>query len=348
MLQSTGKVSLYNLEWYKFVDLIKETYCPPHEVEKVESDFLTLTMKNLDCRKYVPDFNSLSRLVPYLITPESKRIARFIGGLAPGIKGMVKASKPTTFRSAVDLSFSLTQDEVRQKSVKIETDGKWKREDDRSQKSKKGKFGSGKNQQRSDERPICKTCNIRHWGHCRSDQQAKPYGICEKSGHKSLDSKDLKNVVCYGCSNKVHIRTNCPKLAKEGNDKPGEEKKRNARAFQLTAREAVNDTNVITGFNVVLGLDSLSHNQARIACDKKLIEVKSPSGEMLTIHGDLHYCLPEKVSLLKTSKFLKSGCVIYMAQVTIDELKPRMEDIPVISEYPDIFPEDLPGLPPER
>ncbi|KAJ0445511.1 putative nucleotidyltransferase, Ribonuclease H [Helianthus annuus] len=45
---------------------------------------------------------------------------------------------------------------------------------------------------------------------------------------------------------------------------------------------------------------------------------------------------------------LKKGCVIYMAQVTIGEEKPRIEDIPVISDYPEVFPEELPGLPPDR
>ncbi|XP_021992051.1 uncharacterized protein LOC110888857 [Helianthus annuus] len=325
----------------------------------------------------------------------------------------------------MDLSLSLTLDAVRQKSIKIETDGKRKREDDHSQKSKKGKFGFGKNQQRSDEKPVCKTCNKQHSRQCPSDQQAKPCDICRRSGHKALDCKDLKNTVCYGCGDKGDIKTNCPKLAKEGTAKPGEAKKGNAQAFQLTAREAVNDTNVKTGtflindnfarvlfdygadksfvdhkfskllnlpirtldiayevelavgtletassildgcftsiknhsipisllpmnlagFDVVLGMDLLSHNQACIACDKKLIEVKSPSGEMLTIHGDLHYSLPEKVSLLKASKCLKSGCVIYMEQVTIDEPKPKIEDISVIYEYPDVFPEELPNLP---
>ncbi|XP_022040662.1 extensin-like [Helianthus annuus] len=48
LVQSTGKVHLYNLSWEKFVDLVKDAYCPQHEVERVETDFLTLVMKDLD------------------------------------------------------------------------------------------------------------------------------------------------------------------------------------------------------------------------------------------------------------------------------------------------------------
>ncbi|XP_022030937.1 uncharacterized protein LOC110931873 [Helianthus annuus] len=363
MVQSMGKIPLYSLSWSKFADLVKETYCPQHEVEKVETDFLTLVMKNLDCRTYVTDFNSMSRLVPYQVTPEPKRIACFIGGLALEVKGNVKASRPATYRSAVDLSLSLTLDVIRSGSGKTTDEGKIKREDDnshRSDKKKKGRFGFKKNQD-------------------RSDSQAKPCGICKKKGHKTLECKNLKDAVCYGCNEKGHIKTNCPKNAK----KPDEAKKGNVRAFYLNAKQAVNDDNVITGgdksfvdlkfsellnlpirtldikyeveladnhsiplsllpmklagFDVVLGMDGLSHNQARIACDKKLVDIKTPSGETITIQGDTHYGLPDQVSILKASKCLKSGCIIYMVQVTVDEPKPKIEDNLVIADYPDVF-----------
>ena len=79
------------MTWEEFISLIKENYYPQHEVEKIESDFVSLVMKNLDCQAYLTSFNTMSRLVPYLVTPEPKRIARFIGGLAPEIKASVKA-----------------------------------------------------------------------------------------------------------------------------------------------------------------------------------------------------------------------------------------------------------------
>ncbi|KAJ0894392.1 putative retrotransposon gag domain-containing protein [Helianthus annuus] len=74
------------MTWEEFIALIKENYCPQHEVEKIEADFVSLVMTNLDCQAYLTSFNTMSRLVPYLVTPESRRIARFIGGLEPAIK----------------------------------------------------------------------------------------------------------------------------------------------------------------------------------------------------------------------------------------------------------------------
>ncbi|XP_022019118.1 uncharacterized protein LOC110919146 [Helianthus annuus] len=337
----------------------------------------------------------MSRLVPYLVTPEPKRIARFIGGLAPEIKGNVKASRPTTYRSVVDLSLSLTLATVRNKSVKDSDEGKRKREDEsshRSDKKRKGntEFKKGSefknNSNQSDKRPKCKNCRKRHSGKCIIDPQAKLCGICKKKGHKTLEFKELKNATCYNCNEKAHIKTNCPKLAK----KPKEAKKINARVFQMNAREAVQNDNVITnksfvdnkfckllnlslktldikyeveledgtletastildgcfisirnhpfplsllqmklaGFDIVIGINWLSLNQAQISYDKKQVVIKTPYGESLTIQGDTQYGLPD--------------------QVTVDVPKPKIEDIPVISEHSDVIPKELPGLPPDR
>ncbi|XP_021986371.1 uncharacterized protein LOC110882730 [Helianthus annuus] len=370
----------------------------------------------------------MCRLVPYLVTPEPKHITRFIGGLAPEIEGNVKASKPTTYRSVVDLSLSLTLDAVRNKSGKASDEGKRKREDESSHRSDKKKNGNSehkkssnykKNSHQSGEKPLCKTCKKHHFGKCRLDSQPKPCGICKSKDHKTLECKNMKNATCYGCNEKGHKRTNCPKNPK----KPEEAKKTNARIFQMNAKEAVQNDNVITGvflindvyarvlfdsgadksfvdnkfskmlnmpiktldikyeveladgtietaskildgcfisirihsfslsllpmklagFDIVIGMDWLSLNQAQISGDKKQVIIKTPYGESIIIQGDTQYGLPDQVSMLKASKCSKKCCVIYMAQVTIDEPKPKIEDIPVISEYSDVFPEELPA-----
>ncbi|GJY43162.1 putative reverse transcriptase domain-containing protein [Tanacetum coccineum] len=71
-------------------------------------------------------------------------------------------------------------------------------------------------------------------------------------------------------------------------------------------------------FNVVIGMDWLSKYHARIICDEKVIHIPI-KGETLIIR------VMEKKS---------------------DEK--RLEDIPVVREFPEVFPEDLPGLPPVR
>ncbi|XP_021985056.1 cellular nucleic acid-binding protein homolog [Helianthus annuus] len=56
------------------------------------------------------------------------------------------------------------------------------------------------------------------------DSQAKPCGICNKEGHKTLECQDIKDATCYGYNEIGYIKTNCPNKTK----KPEEAKKRNA------------------------------------------------------------------------------------------------------------------------
>ncbi|GJZ33471.1 hypothetical protein Tco_0578907 [Tanacetum coccineum] len=55
------------------------------------------------------------------------------------------------------------------------------------------------------------------------------------------------------------------------------------------------------------------------------------------------------VSCIKAQKYIEKGCELFLAQVTEQESKgKRLEDVPVIRDFPEVFPEELPGLPPPR
>ena len=63
-----------------------------------------------------------------------------------------------------------------------------------------------------------------------------------------------------------------------------------------------------------------------------------------------HRVLPSCViSAIKASKLVQKGYSTYLAYV-IDTLKgePKLEDVLIVSEFPDVFPDDLPRLPPDR
>ncbi|GKF59641.1 hypothetical protein Tco_0176427 [Tanacetum coccineum] len=52
---------------------------------------------------------------------------------------------------------------------------------------------------------------------------------------------------------------------------------------------------------------------------------------------------------MKVKKYVDHGSYLFVAQVVEKEpAERRLEDVPVICEFPDVFPEDLPGLPPSR
>nr|GEY31979.1 hypothetical protein [Tanacetum cinerariifolium] len=86
-----------------------------------------------------------------------------------------------------------------------------------------------------------------------------------------------------------------------------------------------------------------------IVYDEKIIRI--PYGdEVLIIRGD-NYDGGSKsniISCTKTQKYIQKGCQIYLAQVTSkaeDKSKEkRLEDVPIVREFLEVFPEDLPGL----
>ncbi|KAI3798017.1 hypothetical protein L1987_33283 [Smallanthus sonchifolius] len=102
----------------------------------------------------------------------------------------------------------------------------------------------------------------------------------------------------------------------------------------------------LAGFDIVLGMDWLASNQACILCDKKAIELHT-KGNNLNIHGDKLSNSVGIISMLKATKYLRKGCLAYLVSVTTDTRK-KIEDVPVVVEFTDVFLNELPGIPPER
>ncbi|GKG40364.1 hypothetical protein Tco_0467141, partial [Tanacetum coccineum] len=73
---------------------------------------------------YTDRFHELARLVPHLVTLESRMIESYVYGLAQQICGMVAATEPKTMQKAVHISGALTDEAVRNGSInKVEKRG---------------------------------------------------------------------------------------------------------------------------------------------------------------------------------------------------------------------------------
>ena len=101
-------------------------------------------------------------------------------------------------------------------------------------------------------------------------------------------------------------------------------------------------------FDVVVGMDWLSKHRARIVCDEKTVHIPL-NDKTLVIQGDRSKSRFGIVSFIRTVKYINDGCQAFMVQITEDKSeKKRLEDVPVVKDFPEVFPEDLPGLPPVR
>ncbi|KAJ4954087.1 hypothetical protein NE237_030919 [Protea cynaroides] len=103
-------------------------------------------------------------------------------------------------------------------------------------------------------------------------------------------------------------------------------------------------------FDVILGMDCLARHSTNLLCVEKKLTFKDKEGAEFSSVGTK---LPGKrkliLSALKARKCLEEGAVGYLVSV-VDLTKevPRMEDIDVVRDFPNVFPEELPGLPPDR
>ncbi|KAI3682772.1 hypothetical protein L1987_83010 [Smallanthus sonchifolius] len=102
-------------------------------------------------------------------------------------------------------------------------------------------------------------------------------------------------------------------------------------------------------FDVVIGMDWLSKNHAEIVCFEKIVQIPLSNGEVLSIQGEKSGVTLRMINCMKARKCLRKGYCVFLAHVV--EKKPkerRLEYIPIVRDYPKVFPEDLPGLPPPR
>ncbi|GJW84978.1 putative reverse transcriptase domain-containing protein [Tanacetum coccineum] len=109
-------------------------------------------------------------------------------------------------------------------------------------------------------------------------------------------------------------------------------------------------------FDVIIGMDWLRRCYAVIVCDEKLVQVPCRN-ETLTFCGN--ECSNERESRLalisysKAQEYMAKGCQVFLEEISAKKKEDKSEgnqikDVPIVRDFPKVFPEDLPGLPPAR
>ena len=80
---------------------------------------------------------------------------------------------------------------------------------------------------------------------------------------------------------------------------------------------------------VILGMDWLSNHGARIDCEEKTVSIRSPDKGRIVYQGDKYTHIEVELQL----NSLKEA---------------KMEEIPIVKDFQDVFPKELPGMPPDR
>ncbi|GJW13084.1 putative reverse transcriptase domain-containing protein [Tanacetum coccineum] len=356
-----------SMSWNDFKFMMIEEFCPSHEMQKLETELWNHAMVGAGHAAYTERFHELDRLVPYLVTLESRIIKRYVYGLAPQIRGMVATTNPKTIQKAVQISGALTDEAVYNGSIKkVEKRGnvgepnKDKNGRDDNKRTRNGNaFDSTANpvgRVNTGTWPKCTTCNSYHapGGPCHTCFN------CNCPSHLAKDCRGVpRNVnpinarnptirACHECGSTNHGRGN------QGNQARG-------RAFMLGAEEARQDPNIVTAsgqlveidkvikgckleieghvfdidlipfrhgnFDVIIGMDWLSNHKAKIICHEKVVRIPLLDGKVLRVLGEKP---EEKIRQLKSAKASDK----------------KQEEIVVVRDFPEVFSDDLSGLPP--
>ncbi|XP_070664585.1 uncharacterized protein [Malus domestica] len=96
-------------------------------------------------------------------------------------------------------------------------------------------------------------------------------------------------------------------------------------------------------------VDWLHYNRAHIDCYGKSVTFHHPGLPTVTFMGERGGVRHDVISAIRARKYLSKGCQGYLAHVVLNDVAPNsVEEVGVVRHYPDVFPDDLPRLPPDR
>jgi hypothetical protein len=103
------------------------------------------------------------------------------------------------------------------------------------------------------------------------------------------------------------------------------------------------------GFDIILGMDWLSKYYANIDCRREEVIFHSPSDVEFKFCGSCVRATPRILSTIQARRSIKNGAPAFLTYIKAEpEGECKLEYIPVVCDYPDVFTEATTGLPPDR
>ncbi|GJX24342.1 reverse transcriptase domain-containing protein, partial [Tanacetum coccineum] len=212
-IRTRGREAAIGMSWEDFKILTREEFYSSNEMQKLETELWNHAMVGAGYAAYIDRFHKLARLVPHLVTPEGKKIKRYVYGLAPQIRGIVAATEPKTIQKTVQLAGTLTDEALRNGSIKKNPE-------------KRGNVGEpNKDRNRREDNKRTRTGNV-------FATTANPV----RGGYTGHFAKDCR--VAPRNANPINARN--LGRGNQGNQARG-------RAFMLGAEEAHQDPNIVMG-----------------------------------------------------------------------------------------------------
>ncbi|GJV22572.1 putative reverse transcriptase domain-containing protein [Tanacetum coccineum] len=328
--QAVGHDVAHAMTWTYLKKKMTDKYCPRGEIKKLEGEMWNLKVK------------------------ESDKIKRYVSGFPDMIHGSVVASKPNTMQEAIKIATELMDKKIRTFAER-QTENK-RKQDDNQQHNKRQNTGRAYTAGFG-QKPTCYECGAQ--GHFKRDcPKLKNNNHGNQGGNSNAPTK-VYAVGYVGTNPDSNIITDHyydVELA------DGRIIGLNAIIRGCTLNFLNHPFNIdlmlveLGSLDVIIGMDWLAKHQVVIVYAEKIVRI-SWGNETLIIRGDGNNQGNETrlniISYTKTQKYMLKGCPIFLAHVTTKETedkleKKRLEDVPIVQNFHEVFPEDLPARAPYR
>ncbi|GAU50577.1 hypothetical protein TSUD_410010 [Trifolium subterraneum] len=348
-------------------------YFPADVKNKKVVEFMKLEQGNMSVAEYAAKFESLCAFSPHYNTPkaENDKCVKFESGLRPDIKYIIGFAEIRNFTTLVAKARICDEDGKAKSNYFKAVRGKIQDHAKPYEVKGKGSARGGKGKEKMDNDKCYRCGKIEHRSfECKKDKDVC-YN-CGKEGHRSKECK-ATTPTCFNCCEEGHKSPECKKP-----------KKVIGKVFALNGEGADQVDNLIRGTcfihdtPLIAIIDTeATHSIISMDCMKRLnipvyemsgcMNIETPaSGSVITrlvcrnfpvsVFGRHFDCVFPKsegsLSLMngeEVKESLNDHGELFMVFVSLKlEGGVKLEEIPNVSEFSDVFPEDISDLPPER
>ncbi|GJV92076.1 putative reverse transcriptase domain-containing protein [Tanacetum coccineum] len=384
-MKAVSQDVVYAMDWKTLKKMMTTKYCPRGEIKKLEIELWNLKVKGTDIPSYTLRFQELALMCGRMFPKESDEVKIYVGGLPDMIQGNVMSYRPQTMEEAIEFANDQMDQNAELghcpcvQNATITTKGYVLPDVTNARRSAiwlvtaevlghimrdfpKLKNGNRGNQRGNDNAPA-KVYVVGNVGtNPDSNVVVGTFLLNDRYASILFDIGADRSFVSTAFSSLIDIT---PTILDHYYDVELADGKiigintiiRGCKLNFLNHPFNINLMPVELGsFDVIIGMDWLSKYHVVIDCAEKIVRI--PWGnETLLIHGDGSNQGNETrlniISCTKTQKFLLKGHHIFLAHVITKETEDKskekgLEDVPIIQDFPEVFPEDLSGLPPAR
>eukprot|EP00253_Pinus_taeda_P012458 PITA_12458 len=123
--------------------------------------------------------------------------------------------------------------------------------------------------------------------------------------------------------------------------------------FIIADQPVTADLNILPlgSYDILIGMDWLEKHWSLVDCKTKVIYYRDQQGNRKQMQGIKQPVQVRPITANQLIKCIRKRCQVYAIQVGYANSKDKsisLNSIPVIQEFTDVFPEEIPGLPPRR